>query len=405
MDSNSATAAGPPRTLGDVLYSGSSQDLVSEKNWVRLVQAVATGDHSALHALYQRTHRAVFTLIMRLTSNRETAEELTLDIFDDMWRKACRYDPANGTVLAWVMNQARAKAIDWLRLEQQQKPPRPALDGGLLIIDAPDYRDVLQFNEQSGRLRAALAVLAPEERAAIEIAFFSELTHAEVAARLKQPSSRIQALIRSALHKLRRALEPASKAARRLLDTSPCEQAELVCAHAIGALPRFQLPAVQAHLSACWQCKWEVESLRAVVDSFVAWPTDVLRPAASLQERLARSIAPEAGSATLAPAMPRSSGPEWEDVAPGISCKLLATDTEKHMVSMLVRLAPGAEYPPHTHAGTEELHLLAGELWIDERKLHPGDYHRANPGTSDKHVWSETGCTCALITSAKDALR
>lgn len=405
MHSSHNPAGHPSRTLGDVLYSGSSQALVSEKNWVRLVQGVAAGEHSALHDLYERTHRAVFTLIMRLTSSRESAEELTLDIFDDMWRKACRYDPANGTVLAWVMNQARAKAIDWLRLEQQQKPPQPVPEGGLLLIDAPDYRDVMHFNEQSGRLRAALAVLTPEERAAIEIAFFSELTHEQVAARLKQSASTIKLWIRSGLHKLRRALEPAGKATRAPLEAKACAQAELVCAHAIRALPPFQLAPVEAHLSACWQCKWELDSLRAVVDSFVAWPTDVLRPAASLQERLARSIAPEAGCAALPPATPRSSGPEWEDVAPGISCKLLATDTEKHMVSMLVRLAPGTEYPPHTHAGTEELHLLAGELWIDERKLHPGDYNRAHPGTSDKRVWSETGCTCVLVTSAKDALR
>jgi hypothetical protein len=58
--------------------------------------------------------------------------------------------------------------------------------------------------------------------------------------------------------------------------------------------------------------------------------------------------------------------------APGIECKLLATDAERHRVSMLVRLAPGARYPAHTHAGVEELHLLDGQLWIDERKLFPG---------------------------------
>jgi len=378
------SAAGPPRTLGDVLYSGSSQTLVSEKNWVRLAEAVADGDASALHALYERAHRPVFTLMVRLTSNRETAEELTVDLFDDLWRKASRYDPAKGTVLGWVMNQARAKAIDWLRLEQLQKRPQPVPEGGLLIIDAPDYRDVMQFNEQSGRLRAALVLLTPEERAAIEMAFFSELSYTAVAARLKQPSSAIKARIRSGLRKL----------AASALDNNPCEQAELASVHAIHALPPSQLAAVKAHLSSCWQCKRELESLRAVANSFIAWPTDLLRPAAPLQERLARPLSPAASW----------SAPAWEDVAPGISCKLLATDTEKHMVSMLVRLIPGGEYPPHTHAGSEELHLLAGELWIDDRKLHAGDYNRAIPGTGDKRVWSETGCACVLVTSTKDAL-
>jgi anti-sigma factor ChrR (cupin superfamily) len=58
------------------------------------------------------------------------------------------------------------------------------------------------------------------------------------------------------------------------------------------------------------------------------------------------------------------SEPEWEQVAPGIECKLLATDTERHRISMLVRLAPGASYPAHIHAGNEELHLLAGERTV-----------------------------------------
>jgi anti-sigma factor ChrR (cupin superfamily) len=71
---------------------------------------------------------------------------------------------------------------------------------------------------------------------------------------------------------------------------------------------------------------------------------------------------------------------------------------------MLVRLAPGASYPGHRHAGVEELHLLDGELWIDERKLFPGDYNYGAPGAGDESVWSETGCTCLLVTSTKDTL-
>ena len=128
-------------------------------------------------------------------------------------------------------------------------------------------------------------------------------------------------------------------------------------------------------------------------------------PDASLRERLARRLAEDTGgSAAVAPA-PAWVEPEWEEVAPGILCKLLASDAERHRVSMLVRLAPGASYPPHTHAGVEELHLLDGELWIDERKLCPGDYNYGAPGAGDERVWSETGCTCVLVTSTKDILR
>jgi CheY-like chemotaxis protein/anti-sigma factor ChrR (cupin superfamily) len=239
-----------PLTLGDVLYAKSKAP-VPEQDWVTLVQSIARGDQLALHALYDCAHRPVFALIMRFTADRETAEDLTIDVFHDVWRLASRYDAANGTVLGWIMNHARSRAID-----------RPLL--------------------------------------------------------------------------------------------------------------------------------------RA---------TDGLRPTTSLQARLALRIAEKCGQPPVLPSGQRWSEPEWEQVAPGIECKLLATDTQRHRVSMLVRLAPGASYPGHTHFGIEELHLLEGELWIDQRKLVPGDYNYAVPGTGDDRVWSETGCTCVLITSIKDVLR
>jgi anti-sigma factor ChrR (cupin superfamily) len=184
-----------------------------------------------------------------------------------------------------------------------------------------------------------------------------------------------------------------------------CDQSEVTCAYAAQALTASEVAAAEAHIASCPDCQRELEGLRPVVDRFVAWPTDVLRPTNALRARLAGRIAKETGREPVLPPAPRWSEPEWEEVAPGIECKLLATDTETHRVSMLVRLAPGASYPAHTHAGTEELHLLDGELWIDERKLLPGDYNHGAPGVGDERVWSETGCTCVLITNTKDTLR
>jgi RNA polymerase sigma-70 factor (ECF subfamily) len=197
---------GSPGTLGDVLYAGRSKTPVSEKDWVGLVQSIAAGDQLALHALYERAHRVVFTLSMRITSNRETAEELTLDVFYDVWQRASRYDAANGTVLGWIMNQARSRAIDRLRFEQRKKRVDPHAGDPLPTIETGDAHDVLESKEQSRALRSALTVLTPDERQAIEAAFFSELTYAEVAARLNQPLGTVKTRIRSALHKLRQAL-------------------------------------------------------------------------------------------------------------------------------------------------------------------------------------------------------
>ena len=181
-----------------------------------------------------------------------------------------------------------------------------------------------------------------------------------------------------------------------------CDQAELVCAYALHALPSVDVVAVEGHLSSCPQCRRRLARLSPIIDTFLSRHSDLLRPPRSLQERLAVRIA--GGTPPVLPVGPQWSEPDWEEVAPGISCKLLATDAQRHRVTMLVRLAPGTEYPPHTHADVEQLHLLDGELWIDERKLYPGDYNRAEPGTKDQRVWSETGCTCLLITSTLDRL-
>ena len=131
---------------------------------------------------------------------------------------------------------------------------------------------------------------------------------------------------------------------------------------------------------------------------------EFLVPDASLRERVSRRIALETGAEAVAPAASGWSEPEWNEVAPGILCKLLSNDPERKRASMLVRLLPNVEYPPHTHAGLEELWLLEGELWIDDRKLFPGDYNRALAPSGDKRVWSETGCMCVLITSTEDIL-
>jgi len=186
-------------------------------------------------------------------------------------------------------------------------------------------------------------------------------------------------------------------------DRPPCDRAELLSLYAMHALDPSDVPPLEAHLATCAICREELDRLRPITD-FFGWPADALRPSESLWERLARRVAAESGVEPIVPTARQWSEPEWEEAAPGIACKLLATDTDNDRVSMLVRLAPGAAYPPHRHSGTEELYLLHGELWIDDRKLYPGDYNEAKAGTSDKRVWTETGCTCVLITSPRDVL-
>jgi anti-sigma factor ChrR (cupin superfamily) len=190
----------------------------------------------------------------------------------------------------------------------------------------------------------------------------------------------------------------------RTSDQHDQDHADLVFMHTLQALPADEASVVEQRLTTCAECRQEMETLRPIVDSLSAWPTDVLRPSASLWERLAVRVAKVRAEAPPVPSPERWVEPEWTEAAPGIAVKLLSTDTDNNRVSMLVRLAPGTDYPPHRHAGVEELHLLDGELMIDDRKLYPGDYNRAEVGSMDRRVWSETGCTCVLVASYDDVL-
>src|ERR1700704_1542166 len=111
------------------------------------------------------------------------------------------------------------------------------------------------------------------------------------------------------------------------LDRNPCEQSEVTCAYAAQALATSEIAATEAHIASCPDCQRELEHLRPVVNRFPSWPTDVLRPTTSLQGRLALRIAEETGKQPVLPPTGQWSEPEWEQVAPGIECKLLATDT------------------------------------------------------------------------------
>ncbi len=195
---------GPAGTLGDLLYADPAKPRVSESEWRELVAAIAAGDQPALRALYDRTHRLVFTLTLRILGNHASAEEITLDVFHDVWRRASSYDGTGGSVLGWIMNQAQSRAIDRLRFEGRKK--RIAIDDPQMQAMTSEAAPAAEVADQAHLLQQALQVLTSDERQAIEAAYFSELTYVEVAARLQQPLGTIKTRIRSALSKLRRVL-------------------------------------------------------------------------------------------------------------------------------------------------------------------------------------------------------
>jgi RNA polymerase sigma-70 factor (ECF subfamily) len=204
--STNPKAQSETRTLGDLLYANKGKLLVTEDDWLRIVTSIAAGDQVALHWLYEQTHRLVFTLIVRIVNNRETAEELTLDVFHEVWKRAAAYDPENGSVVGWIMNQARSRAIDRIRFDNRKKRVNNYPDAPVTASVTNDPEQACRIEEEKRLLGNALNILTPEERRVIETAFFSELTYEQAAAKLNQPLGTVKTRIRSGLGKLREAL-------------------------------------------------------------------------------------------------------------------------------------------------------------------------------------------------------
>ena len=173
--------------LDDVLQTRAARGARAETEWVGLVRGMAAGHAVSLQRLYERASRPVFTLALRLTGDREAAEEATLEAFHDLWRHAERYEPQTGPVLAWVMSQARARALT-------------------------SGRNASRGRQNERKVLAALRTLSPVERYVIEEAYFSDLTYAELATRLGQPLGTVEMRVGRALQKLRAALAEGEQA-------------------------------------------------------------------------------------------------------------------------------------------------------------------------------------------------
>ncbi len=176
---------------------------------VARVAGAARGNGSALAALYDRHARAVYSLALRVVADEADAEEVVQEVFDQAWRQASRYDPARGTVVAWLLNMARTRAIDRLRA-RRARPDRAGLESEQAWSELPassaDPLDALDTARDAARVRQALQRLPLIQRVAIELAYFEGLTQTEIAARLEEPLGTVKTRIRVALLKLRDAL-------------------------------------------------------------------------------------------------------------------------------------------------------------------------------------------------------
>lgn len=172
---------------------------------------MARGDAHALGNLYDRYSRPVYSLALRILQDTSDAEDVVQDVFTQVWRTASSYDAARGAVAAWLLTMARTRAIDRLRARsgrQRHSADAPLADATPDPAALPDAQ--LVTAELAWAVRTALEALPVLQRVALELAFYEGLTHAEIAARLEEPLGTVKTRIRSAMRKLRDALEGAA---------------------------------------------------------------------------------------------------------------------------------------------------------------------------------------------------
>jgi len=194
--------------------AGSSRDSkagsLRDQEWMVLIAKVAQGDQSALGELYDKTSRLVFGLVLRIVLDSSTAEEVTLDVYNQVWKQAGTYSAERGTPIAWLLTIARSRAIDRFRSgrqEQQRREPLDVATGQAAAGDSPEQQSAM--SEQREIVRSALKQLSTEQREVIELAYYQGLSHSEIAAQLGQPLGTVKTRTRLGMIKLRELLNPA----------------------------------------------------------------------------------------------------------------------------------------------------------------------------------------------------
>jgi RNA polymerase sigma-70 factor (ECF subfamily) len=171
----------------------------------RLLRRIASGDEGALSIIYDRHAGCVYALLRRILQDESAAEEITQDVFFHLWKIAARFDPERGALRPWLLVMARNRAISHLRL--RVRDDSGGLDAESFASTALPQDTAAAQNEIVNKVRDYLAQLPSEQSLLFELAYFSGMTHSEIAKRTGQPLGTVKTRLRTALTGLQQALD------------------------------------------------------------------------------------------------------------------------------------------------------------------------------------------------------
>jgi RNA polymerase sigma factor (sigma-70 family) len=179
-------------------------DYASRLDEVELIHQIAEGDQSSLSLLYDRYSRVIYTIAYRILKSPEESEEIVLDVFTQVWKIAKNYNSQKARVDTWLFMLTRSRALDRLRNHARFDKAVNASEEALmrsLPTDSPEHDAIIQ--ERSIYIKSCLDNLPTEQRLALELAYFSGLSHSEIAAKTGISLGTVKTRIRLGLKKLR----------------------------------------------------------------------------------------------------------------------------------------------------------------------------------------------------------
>jgi RNA polymerase sigma-70 factor, ECF subfamily len=178
-----------------------------------LMELIAKGDQAAFSTLYDRLSAPLFSLALEMLRDANEAEDTLQEVCLQVWRRAATYDATRSSLFSWAVMMTRSKAIDRLRARGRRarivagSTDENPESFGALASEADNAADTSEKNDEANRVRTALRTLPDEQRQAIELAFFSHMTQAEIAAQKGEPLGTVKARIRRGLLRLRDGLK------------------------------------------------------------------------------------------------------------------------------------------------------------------------------------------------------
>ena len=168
-----------------------------------LLRRSARGDQAAFATLYDETSARIFGLVVRVVRDRAQSEEVTQEVYLQVWRTASRYDETKGSALSWLMTLAHRRSVDRVRAAEATSRQDTTYHQTGHVAEHDSTAEAVESSLDATRVRNAMAQLTEAQRQALELAYFGGYTHTEVATMLDLPVGTAKTRIRDGLIRLR----------------------------------------------------------------------------------------------------------------------------------------------------------------------------------------------------------